>query len=179
MPVELDLHYVDELISVRRQQHGGQRGAPGVVQGYREGESLNRSCIVMLSALIQGFVENVFTAASEHVMPRLARPGALEKYKDTFRRWGNPSARNVTALFARIGIADVLDGVSWPNCANPTVRSRLNHLNEIRNDIAHGARDLRVNGAAISLSLASAVGYRNFAEQFGARFEAHVMRRLR
>jgi hypothetical protein len=28
MPVILDLRYVDELIEVRQQQHGGARGAP-------------------------------------------------------------------------------------------------------------------------------------------------------
>ena len=143
MPVAFDLHYVDEIISVRKQQHGGLRGAPAVTNGYRQGESLNRSCMVMLSALLQGYIENVFVAASARAMPRLARSGAVEQYRRTFRRWGNPSPANIVALFQRIGITDVLDGLSWRNCANQTVRSRLDHLNQIRNGIAHGNQNLQ------------------------------------
>jgi hypothetical protein len=89
MPVILDLHYVDELIEVRQQQHGGARGAPGVIGGYRQGESLNRSCIVMISALIQGFVEMSFEA-SRQVLPNLATAAAVERYRQSFKRWGNP-----------------------------------------------------------------------------------------
>jgi hypothetical protein len=52
--VELNLTYVDELISVRQVLHGGNRGAPKKVEdGSREGASINRSCIVMMSALLQ------------------------------------------------------------------------------------------------------------------------------
>jgi hypothetical protein len=172
MPI--DMHYVDELIAVRRRQHGGLRGAPPVVNGYREGGSLNRSCIVMLSALIQGFVEDVFIAASTRVLRNLANADALKKYRTTFSRWGNPNPENLVALFARIGIEDVWDGLSWRNCANLTVRARLRNLNQLRNDIAHGHQDLRVDGTVVSLSLAHASGCRDFAEQFGVRFESHV-----
>jgi hypothetical protein len=176
--VPIDMHYVDELIAVRRRQHGGLRGAPVIVGGYREGESLNRSCIVMLSALIQGFVEDVFVTVSTQVLRKLADADALRKYRTTFNRWGNPNPENLIALFARIGIEDVLDGLSWRNCVNPTVRSRLRNLNQLRNDIAHGHQELKVDGTVVSLSLAHANGYRDFAEQFGVRFENHVTRQL-
>jgi hypothetical protein len=52
----LDLHYVDELIAVRQNQHGGGQGAPLIIDGHRVGASLNRSCVVMLSALLQTFI---------------------------------------------------------------------------------------------------------------------------
>jgi HEPN superfamily RiboL-PSP-like protein len=178
MPVTLDLHYVAELIDVRQQQHGGLRGAPAVVDGYRKGESLNRSCAVMLSALLQGFVEGVFVAASSRALPILNNSGSLEKYRKTFRHWGNPSTENIVTLFGRIGIDDVLSNLSWRNCANSTVRTRLNHLNQIRNAIAHGNRELNVDGRVVSLSLGSVRGYKDFVEKFGARFEAHVIRQI-
>jgi hypothetical protein len=179
MPVVLDLHYVDELIEVRQQQHGGARGAPGVIGGYRQGESLNRSCIVMISALIQGFVEDVFVEASQQVLPNLTTAASIERYRQSFKRWGNPHPSNMKALFSRIGIEDPLDGLSWRNCTNATVRVRLSNLNEIRNQIAHGRRDINLNGRNFTLTLATARGFRDFAEAFGGRFEAHVIRVLR
>ncbi len=179
MPIILDLHYVDELIDVRREQHGGGRGAPIMVDGYREGESINRSCIVMLSALLQGFVEDVFIECSKQVLPRLATDQAVEKYRKTFRRWGNPNPNNIRALFGRIGIVDVLDGIRWRNCANATVLSKLDAINQIRNSIAHGRLEITVNGQPSRLSLIVVSNYRNFAEAFGNRFEQHAIRKLR
>lgn len=179
MPIELDLHYIDELLTVRRQQHGGLRGAPRVVDGYREGESLNRSCFVMVSALLQGYVEDVFIDVSRNVLPNLADDLAIASYRRTFARWGNPSTENIGRLFGRIGVADVLAGLSWRNCSNRTVRSRLDSLNQIRNAIAHGRQEVRVDGEPIALSLARAAGYRDFIGAFAERFEVHATRQLR
>jgi len=88
--------------------------------------------------------------------------------------WGNPSELNIKNLFLQIGVPDVFVGLSWQKTPTETVRTRLSHLNQIRNDIAHGSQQLRVNGQAYSLSLAKVEAFRNFAQRFGDRFEGHV-----
>ena len=72
--VELNLTYVDELISVRQVLHGGSRGAPKKVSdGSREGASINSSCIVMMSALLQSYMQSVFEICAKEALPRAKR----------------------------------------------------------------------------------------------------------
>lgn len=176
---ELNLTYVDELISVRQVQHGGARGAPKRVEdGSREGASINRSSIVLLSALLQAYVQDVFATAAKQVLPALETEEVWKSYWKQMKGWGNPSADNAKTLFLKIGIHDVFDGLSWQKCDNSLVRSRLNQLNHVRNSIAHGSTVLRLNDADYSLTLAKVKTFRNFAEAFAARFEDHVMAKL-
>lgn len=170
----LDLYYVDELISVRQDQHGGGRGAPPIVDGHRVGTSVNRSCVVMLSALLQGFVEDVFIAISQEKFSKMKSDQDIQRYRTTLRNWGNPNPDNINSLFLRLFIDDVLSGLSWQKCDNDSLKSRLREINQIRNDIAHGKEDLKFNGKTISLSLSKVRTYRNFVEAFGERFEEHV-----
>jgi hypothetical protein len=176
---ELNLTYVDELISVRQVQHGGARGAPRRVEdGSREGASINRSSIVLLSALLQSYVQDVFQNAAKQALPALATDNVWRSYWKQMKGWGNPSSDNASILFLKIGINDVFDGLSWQKCDNSLVRSRLNQLNHVCNSIAHGSAVLRINDADYSLTLAKVKTFRNFAEAFAARFEAHVMAKL-
>lgn len=173
----LDLHYVNELIEVRQQQHGGGVGAPPIVDGHRIGAPLNRSCIVMLSALMQAYVEEVFQDAARRRFPALAGNANTLDFQAYWRQvkgWGNPSDQNIKGLFLKIGVPDVFVGLSWQRTTNADIRRKLDVLNQVRNDIAHGARQLRVNNQPYALDLAKVVAFRNFSEQFGARFEAHV-----
>lgn len=174
MTVKLDLHYVDELIAVREEQHGGQPGAPIMVNGYREGQSINRSCIVMLSALLQVYVEEVFIACSVEALPKLENAEAKEQYRLTFRHWGNPSAENVQRLFSRLAIGDVLEDLRWQKCTPRIVRNKLDDLNTIRNSIAHGVKDITVRNRPLSLTLARVKAYRSFVLTFSGHFETHA-----
>lgn len=61
------------------------------------------------------------------------------------KQWGNPSDENITRLFLKIGVVDVLDGLSWKGFSNQSVRDKLRLLNLIRNQIAHGKKHLEVN----------------------------------
>jgi hypothetical protein len=77
----LDLHFIDELIGVRQAQHGGGRGAPPLQGGHRIGASINRSCIVMLSAVLQSYIEDVFKEAANRAFPQLVANGdAFDRY---------------------------------------------------------------------------------------------------
>lgn len=171
----LDLHYVDELIAVRQAQHGGNPGAPPIENGHRIGASINRSCVVMLSALLQAHVQEVFQAAARRAFPAfVGDDAAFTAYWKQVKGWGNPSDQNIKGLFLQIGVPDVFAGLSWQHTTTAVVRQKLGDLNQIRNQIAHGARHLQVRGQPYSLSLRKVIAFRNFAQQFGDRIEPHV-----
>lgn len=173
--ITIDLHYVDELILVREQQHGGERGAPQIQDGHRIGTSINRSCIVMLSALLQAYVEEVFQDAARRVLPALRNdPAVFERYWNQVRNWGNPSDQNIINLFMRLGAPDIFDGLSWQRTPTAAVKRNLGQLNQIRNRIAHGAAQLTLDGRPYSLSLAAVKSFRNHVASFGGRFSDHV-----
>jgi len=177
---KLNLTPVDELIEVRRNLHGGGRGAPPMLEdGSRQGASLNRSCVVLLSALLQSYVQEVFEMAAKEALPNLRNDQVWDTYWKQMKNWGNPSADNIKSLFLKIGIVDVLAGLSWQNCDNGLVRRRLNELNQVRNSIAHGADTLKVNGANYTLTLAKVEAFRNFVQAFADRFEERVLDKLR
>jgi hypothetical protein len=168
----LDLHYVNELIAVRQEQHGGGQGAPEIINGHRVGASINRSIVVLLSALLQSFVEELFQEISVELLEIDAAGEA--PYRKSFGRWGNPSDSNIIALFLRLGVTDILADLSWQRITNERIRSNLKQLNELRNQIAHGRRELRWRNQKYSLSLAEAVRLRNFVQTFADRFPRHV-----
>jgi len=97
---KLNLTPVDELIEVRRNLHGGGRGAPPMLEdGSRQGASLNRSCVVLLSALLQSYVQEVFEMAAKEALPNLRNDQVWDWYWKQMKSWGNPSADNITSLF--------------------------------------------------------------------------------
>ena len=106
---QVDLHFVNELIQVRQTQHGGARGAPPLVGNHRIGVSINRSCIVMLSALLQVYIEEVFQDAAKRAFPALQNNQAsFDEYWKQMKNWGNPSDVNIKTLFLirKIGSRD-------------------------------------------------------------------------
>jgi hypothetical protein len=175
MVVDLRLTYVDELIEVRRSLHGGGRGAPKKFDGTRQGTSLNRSCIIMLSALLQSYVQEVFKSCAIETLPALREDHVWEAYWKQMKGWGNPSADNIKILFLKIGIPDVISGMSWQKCTQQNVAKKLNELNNIRNQIAHGADKLRLNDKDYSLTLAKVEAFQRFSSSFGERFYIHSL----
>lgn len=168
----LTLGAVDELIAVRKWLHGGSRGAPPMSDGERVGAALNKSCILMLSALLQGYTEEVFLFAARRALKNLNSDNALQEFRNSFRRWGNPSPNNIQRLFARLGLIDVFDGLSWQKTSAQSIKKKLDEINRLRNMIAHGQKLPR------RVSLAQVKNLRSFAEQFGSRFGGHVWRKV-
>ena len=131
----------------------------------------------MLSALLQAYVEEEFQEAGRRAFPALmANPGASDAYWIQMRGWGNPSATNIRNLFLRIGVPDIFSRLAWQGTTSTEVTRKLETLNQLRNRIAHGARQLTVNGTAYSLTLAKVTTFRNLSENFAERFSAHVQR---
>ena len=174
MPVSLDLHYVDELIKIRGRALGEGPGAPKLIEGVRAGQSITRSCVVMLSALLQAYVEEVLVSCAVELLPRLADQNNLEKFRKSRYLVGNPNQENINRAFLRLGCRNVLADISWQKSNNDTVLLRLKELNQLRNDIAHGRSTLRIDGNPVSLRLAKVASLRNFVKNFGKRFEDHA-----
>lgn len=173
----LNLGPVDELIAVRQAQHGGGRGAPRVnVDGTREGQALNRAVVIMTSATLQAFCEDVFFELSE--LKLVLNAEQMDAYRKLYSQWGNPSKENIRKHFRRLGAIDILQGLSWQACGNESVLRNLDRLNQLRNQIAHGRPDLELGGRGYSLSLARARDQKNFVAQFGQRFENHARQAL-
>ena len=172
----IDLHFVDELIALRQAQHGGGRGAPLIQGGFRIGASANRGCIVILSALLQAYIEDVFQETAKRCFPALANnPVAFDSYWQQLKKgWGNPSDVNIVRLFLKLGVPDVFAGLSWQGTQNAALRKKLDVLNQVRNRIAHGAATLTVDGTPYSLTLAKVVVFRNTVQSLASRFEGQV-----
>jgi hypothetical protein len=111
----------------------------------------------------------------EHVTMRFAADldRSVALYRGTFRRWGNPSVKNVRDLFRRIGVQDVFDGLSWQRCLSAAVRLKLEKLNQLRNQIAHGADHLILDRQRYSLSLAEVYSLRNFKAQIADNLDRY------
>jgi hypothetical protein len=128
----------------------------------------------MLSALLQGFVENVFVEASRRTFKSLRTAETVESYRKSFVRWGNPNGDNTSRLFTRIGIMNVFERIELFNgrMSEAEVRTKLNDINRLRNIIAHGQMLPR------RVSLAEVERLRAFANEFGHSFPSHVMKKL-
>lgn len=175
----LSLALVDELISARKNLHGGSPGAPRRLEdGSHEGKALNRACVVMLSSSLQAFVGDVFLASSEKAFGRQLNADERKAYKETWSRWGNPSDDNIIALFRRLGVHDVFEGLSWQRQSTGTLKSNFDKINQVRNRIAHG-QEITVNGDPYPLRLNDITRWRNIAENFGDRFERHALNKIR
>lgn len=177
MPLSLTL--INELTAARKTLHGGNVGAPRrLVDGNHEGAALNRACVVMLSSALQAFVGDVFLACSQKAFGRVLTAAEVKTYNATWNRWGNPSDTNITALFLRLGVTDVFDGLSWQGQSTKALKANLDVINQVRNKIAHG-QPIQVNGSPYPLRLSGITRWRNIAEQFGNRFETHALAKIR
>ena len=132
----------------------------------------------MLSSALQAFVSDVFLACSQKAFGRVMTAAEIKAYHATWNRWGNPSDQNITALFLRLGVTDVFDGLSWQRQSTATLKKNLDTINQVRNRIAHG-QPIQVDGSPYALRLSGIARWRNIAEQFGNRFEAHALSKIR
>lgn len=174
----LNLRYVDELISVRKDLHGGGVGAPKLKDGDREGAALNHACVVLLSATLQAYVSDIFLSCSNMVFKHSLQGKELENYKSTWSGWDNPNPSNILVLFRRLGADDIFYGLSWQGQSTKALKSNLDRLNQVRNCIAHG-RDIMIDKKPLSLRLNQIERWRNVCGTFGEYFESHALDKFR
>lgn len=168
------LQDIDELLRAHQAIREPGPGAPPIENGARVGSALLRSTTLMISAMVQTSVEETFKQALRREFETYNDTQLEHYWKEVNRTSGNPSPNNIEKMFFRIGFPKVLDGLSWKKRNNNSVRQTLDRINQVRNRIAHG-QPLAIDGFTIRLNRPMIVGWRNFAEQFCKRFDAHVM----
>lgn len=171
----LNLGLVDELISARKDLHGGNPGAPKKLNdGGLEGAAINRACVVLLSATLQEYVSEVFIRCSNKAFKRELQGLELKHYRATWDQWGNPNPANTIKLFRRLGVDDIFAGLSWQGQSTDTLKKNLDTINQVRNRIAHGG-EISVNGIVSPLRLNHISRWREVSKTFGERFEVHAL----
>lgn len=98
---------------------------------------LNEAAVVLLSAYLEGFVEELHEEATYHLLQEKgARAGVLKALLDyAHERFSNPKSERITELFESLTINRVISNLK------PEVNaSEINRFVDKRNEIAHGQR---------------------------------------
>jgi hypothetical protein len=121
--------------------------------GDRLGPSpLNEAAVVLLSAYLEGFIEDLHKEATFHLLEeKSGTPGVLDALvKYAHERFANPRADRITSLFRTLTIKNVVANLK------PDVKvSEINRFVDVRNSIAHGkhvrveSQDLKVWGLMV------------------------------
>ncbi len=130
-----------------------------------EVQALNKAAITLLSAHLQGYVEDVFEEVGRKLLD--GRVPELDALLRQAPRRGNPNWDNITRLFAALGFPDILDGISWQGMSNGAIKTRLRDLNELRNKIVHGKTET-VRKRVVE-------NYAGFVRQFATRLDRRVV----
>ena len=123
---------VDELVEAHGALTGTARGR------RRKGPAITRAGVVLLTAAMEAFVEELFEEACDKVFAVLADEERKALYKETSRRLNTANVQNTNLLFFNLGVPWILSGVRWQNCSNAYFCERLDRLIETRGRIAHG-----------------------------------------
>lgn len=173
---EIQLAKVDDLIEARIRFHLLEKADPSKVKATQEqGKSIIEAAVVMLSAALQAFFEDVFLESSIKCFGRPLNSEEMQKYRKTFERWGNPNADNVVRLFGRLAVADVFEGLNanlGGKGTNP--RTMLDELNSARNCIAHG-KPIAHRQKPMNLNLDKLRAWRTDAELLAKAFRFHAI----
>jgi hypothetical protein len=130
-----------------------------------EVDALNRAAMVLLSAHLQGYIEDVFSEAAKAMLDgKVKDVDAL--IEQALSGFSNPHAYRVDSLFASIGLPKITDGLSWGRASNQTVKRRLTDYIRVRNSIAHGSQE--------GITKPKVVGFKRFVEVFAKNFDEKV-----
>ena len=127
--------------------------------------ALNRAGIVLLSAHLQGYIEDVYEEAARRLLRNAVKSVEALVY-EARGRFSNPHADVIERLFSSIGLPKILDNVSWQRASNQSIRRRLTGYVQIRNRIAHGSQE--------PVSKAKVGEFRKFVEVFAEKFDTKV-----
>lgn len=130
-----------------------------------EVDALNRAAMVLLSAHLQGYIEDLFSEAAR-VMLDDAVSDVDVLIEQALSGFTNPHAFRIDRLFASLGLPKITDGLSWQKASNQTVKRRLTDYIQIRNSIAHGGQE--------AITKPKVMGFKRFVEVFARNLDAKV-----
>lgn len=136
--------------------------------------AITEAGVVLLSASLQTFVEEVFLECSEKLFGRQLEGIELKTYKESWKRWGNPSPKHIRRLFRRLGVIDVLSDLGDNRLITPEFLKTLDQLNQVRNDIAHGEK-IKVDGTHFSLGLSKLQSWLKIVEDGAKNFRFNAL----
>ena len=142
---------VDQLMDAHRAIGGPNRGRRYEVEG------MNRAAVLMLSAHLEGYLEDVMEEALAALNPQL-------NVKPLTGQFHNPWPDRIDELFAFLGMDRPSRAISWRGAGNPAVRRNLEKLVRTRNQLAHGTTGVRVYKNEIT-------SLRRYVEGFASRFD--------
>ena len=159
--LSLWLKDVEELLDAHQSLTGGNRGRPA----QKQGAAVTKSGVVMLTAVFEAFVEDVFERAAKDVFAdELDTTRKLKDFiRETSGRLNNASVKNIDFLYAQIGYPFILRELSWKGFNNTNLRESIDAMVSVRNKIAHGG--------APKVNLQNLRRWKNMIEAFSLRFE--------
>ena len=121
--------------------------------------------MVLLSAHLQGFIEEVYAETARRFLRRKVWDIAalIDQATNSF---SNPQPFRIHRLFSSIGFSGVMNSISWQRCSNDSVKRRLNDYLDTRNAIAHGTQP-KVHKAKVQQ-------FRKFVELFARKLDENL-----
>jgi hypothetical protein len=132
------LRDVDEILMARDAICPAGAGRPA----RRIGAAVMAGGAVLLSALFEGFVEELFELSVDKLFANQPAADRANLKEHTSRKNNNANVHQVNNLFFYLGIPWAMSHQSlhWQKFTNASVRERLGKLSKARNEIAHGKR---------------------------------------
>ena len=161
LSLDVALADVDQLIKDHAVVTGGGVGAP---KG-KVGRELTRAGTVLLSAALEGYVEDAFDEVVDLLFADRSTAERKKFKKASSGRMNNPGWENTTLLFSRLGISPwALESVKWAKFSNGSVQKSVESLVKTRNKIAHG-------NAPASAQLPQLRRWKNFVERYANKLD--------
>jgi hypothetical protein len=152
------LRDIDELMAAHAARAGTLRGRRYDVA------ALNRASVLLLSAHLEGYLEDLMAEAIHAIDPQL-NPARVNA------GFANPKPDRIDDLFGFLGLSKPSNAVKWRNAPNARVKQKLRDLVDARNRIAHGRTGVRVLKDDVT-------SYRRYVEGFAKEFDDLVQARV-
>jgi hypothetical protein len=127
--------------------------------------AVNRAAIVLLSAHLQGYIEDLYEESAQTLLGTVVDDVQV-LVKQASEGFWNPHAYRIERLFSSLGMPRILNDVRWRKATNQSVRRRLTEYVEVRNRIAHGSQE--------AVSKAKVLEFREFVKIFAKKFDRKV-----
>lgn len=130
------LNDIDEILSARDAICPAGAGRPA----QRKGAAVIAGGTVLLSALFEGYVEEIYEATVDKLYASTPAGVRTQLKEHTSRKNHNANVHQVNTLFFYLGIPWVMSNpnVHWQKFTNKQVQERLGKLSKARNELAHG-----------------------------------------
>lgn len=152
---------IDEIVAARDAICPTGAGRPA----QRKGAAVIAGGTVLLSALFEGFVEELYDLSVDTLYATRPAGDRTNLKKFTSEKNHNANVHQVNTLFFYLGIPWVMSHpkVHWKKFTNASVRERLGKLSKARNELAHGKSH--------SVTKPQLIAWRQFVEKLAEKLD--------